>query len=383
MSISFVLGRSKVWSIFLILAHPDHRDIHLRITSSDMFQILRKFTPLLTQQKLTHLGLRRLASNAAGSIDLQQSQSVGGDVNNIKSETNRLEKTLTKFWDNVETRYNQENNGYEVCLDGKALKTPLGNVLSIPGNKKQLSFLIGHEWDTLVDLKIKPDTLPLTSMASRATDLEIVFGAKEIDQDLVTKIGDLSDVKYNILRYLDTDTCLIFTTLDEYEGRLRSKQEELYRPLIAEFESFFTEFGRSQNLLPSEDHKVSLEFLDCETDGIRGNSQSITTQNIVLLWLNSLPIYDLVALEKAILSSKSFLCGASVIRSNAQGPRELYQVNKESEADFFHKTVEEIVEMGNLETIFQTQEWGEVEDTHDVDNADWLRNLSSAALVCR
>ena len=25
---------------------------------------------------------------------------------------------------------------------------------------------------------------------------------------------------------------------------------------------------------------------------------------------------------------------------------------------------------------------GEVEDTHDVDKHDWLRNLASAALVC-
>lgn len=366
----------------MILAHSSSK-LLFRTTSFAMLPVAKRLTPLFTQQKLAPFLFRRLASNATGSTDFQQTQSVGGDVNNIKSETNRLEKTLTKFWDKVETRFNEETNGYEVCLDSKPLKTPLGNTLSIPANKKQLSYLIGHEWDHLVDLKIKPNTLPLTSMASRATDLEIVFGAKEIDQDLVTKIGDLQDVKYNILRYLDTDTCLIFATLDEYEGRLRSKQEELYRPLIAEFESFFTEFGRAQKLLPSEDHKVVLEFLDCETDGIRGNTQSITTQNIVLLWLDSLPLYDLVALEKAILSSKSFLCGASVIRSNAQGPRELYQINKATEADYFHKSVEEIVEMGNLETIFQTQEWGEVEDTHDVDNADWLRNLSSAALVCR
>lgn len=381
MSVSFGISLLNVPNVFLILAHSIIK--LFGTTSFIMIPVVRRFTPLLTQQKFTPFAFRRFASSATSGIDLQQSQPIGGDVNNVKSETNRLEKTLTKFWEKVETRFNQETNGYEVCLDSKPLKTPLGNVLSIPANKKQLSYLIGHEWDNLVDLKIKPNTLPLTSMASRATDLEIVFGAEEVDADLVTKIGDLQDVKINILRYLDTDTCLIFTTLGEYEGRLRSKQEELYRPLIAEFESFFTEFGRGQNLLPSEDHKVVLEFLDCETDGLRGNSQTITTQNIVLLWLDNLPIYDLVALEKAILSSKSFLCGASVVRSNAKGPRELYQVNKATEGDYFHKTVEEIVEMGNLETIFQTLEWGEVEDSHDVDNADWLRNLSSAALVCR
>lgn len=314
------------------------------------------------------------------------SQSVGGDVNNVKSETNRLEKTLTKFWNKAVAKFNEETGQYDVCLDDKPLKTPLGNRLSVPAEKKQLAHLIGHEWDTLVDMKIKPNTLPLTSMVSRATDLSIVHGAEKVDKNLVTKIGDLQDIKYDMMRYLDTDTCLIFTTLEEYEGSLRQRQEELYRPLIAEYEDYFTEHARRNNLLPSPNYKVKLEYLDCDTDGLRGNRQSLTTHNIVLLWLDQLPIYDLVALEKAILSSKSFLCGASILRSNVADKKrqvELYQLNKEREADYYKKSIEELVEMCNLETIFQTQEWGEVEDTHDVDNADWLRNLSSCALVCR
>lgn len=330
----------------------------------------------------------RVAGYATGTPfkDFVSGQAVGGDVNNAKTETNRLEKTLTKFWDKAAARFNEETGQYDVCLDTKPLKTPLGNPLSIPASKKQLAHLIGHEWDNLIDLKIKPSTLPLTSMASRATDLAMVHEAETVDKNLVTKIGDLQDIKYDMLRYLDTDTCLIFTTLEEYEGKLRQRQEELYRPLILEYEDYFTEFGRKHGLLPEPDYKVKLEYLDCETDGLRGNRQSLTTQNIVLAWLDKLPIYDLVAMEKAILSSKSFLCGASILRSNVADAKlqaELYQLNKKSEADYYRKTVEELVEMGNLETIFQTEEWGEVEDTHDVDKADWLRNLLSCALVCR
>lgn len=320
----------------------------------------------------------RLASNSAPK------STVGGDTN-TKSETNRLEKTLTKFWDEASAKQNASGE-YEVCLDEKPLRTPLGNKLALPANKKQLAHLIGHEWDSLEDLKIKPNTLPLTSMASRAVDLQKVHEAPEVDQDMVAKIGDLQDIKYNMLSYLDTDTCLIFATLDEYSGALRKRQEELYRPLMEEFEDFFTVFAKQHNLLPSPDFRVKLEYLDCETDGIRGNSQSLTTQNIVLKWLDLLPVFDLVALEKAILSSKSFLCGWIVLRSNcvdAVKNRELYQLNKESEADYYIKSIEEVVELGNLETIFQTQEWGQVEDTHDVDNADWLRSLASVALVCR
>ncbi|GEQ68504.1 hypothetical protein JCM33374_g2172 [Metschnikowia sp. JCM 33374] len=311
---------------------------------------------------------------------------LGGDTNNVKSETNRLEKTLSKFWKDVSAKLNSSTGEYEICLDEKPLKTPLGNKLTIPQHKKQLASLVSHEWDSLADLKIKPNSLPLTSMVSRAVDLCHVHQAEKVDLNLVSKIGDLQDIKSNMLRYLDTDTCLIFTTEDDNEGRLRKRQHELYRPLISEYESFFTEFGRKHRLLPSNDHTVKLEYLDCETDGLRGNGQTVATQTVVMSWLDKLPIYDLVALEKAILSSKSFLCGASILRSNATDPTavaELYQVNKSSPETHFRKTVDEIVEMGNLETIFQTAEWGEVEDTHDVDNADWIRNLSSAALVCR
>lgn len=306
-----------------------------------------------------------------------------GDTN-IISESNRLEKTLTKFWDKVNVH--GENGKYDIRLDNKPLKTPLGNRLAVDEAKKRLAYLISHEWESMLDVKIKPSSLPLTSMAARAIDLEAVHEAEEVDQELVAKIGDLTDIKYNLLQYLDTDTCLIFTTLSEYEGRLRARQEELYVPLKEEFEDYFTEYARKNGLLPSPDYRVHLETLDCETDGLLGKSQNLTTQNIVLHWLDQLLIADLVAFEKAVLSSKSFLCGVSILRSNAKDNKkvaEFYQVNKAKEEDYFNKSLDEIIELGNLETIFQTNEWGEVEDTHDVDKVDWIRNLSAAALMCR
>lgn len=326
-------------------------------------------------------------ASAKAFFDNSIKHRAGGDTNNIQSETNRLEKTQQKFWEKAGAVFNEDTRKWEIKLDSKTIKTPLGFPMALPENKKQLAYLIGHEWDTLTDAKVKPNTLPLTSMASRAVDLNNVFrsGGKP-DPELAMKIGDLQDVKVNMLRYLDTDTCLIFTTKDEYAGKLRTKQEELYLPLIEEHNDFFTAFARKNGFLPSEDYKVELETLDCETQGLIGNSQLVVNQGIVLSWLDRLPLYDLVALEKAILTSKSFLCGVSVLRSNStdeQLLKEVYQVNKSSPDDHFYRSVEEVRELGDLETIFQTEEWGEVEDTHDVDQVDWIRNLSAAALVCR
>lgn len=327
----------------------------------------------------------RLATKAS-DVPYTSSRAVGGDVNNVRSETNRLEKTLLRFWNKASAAFDEDLKKWVVNLDNKPLKTPLGNKLAIPERKEQLALLVAHEWDNLLDMKIKPTNLPLTSLTSRAVDLSSVFETENPDPNLVIKIGDLQDVKHDLLKYLDTDTCLIFATEDEYEGKLRKRQKELYNALIEEYNSFFTEFGRQNGLLPSENHKVQLQTLDCETDGLRGNSQTAEDRAIVLGWLDHLPLFDLVALEKAILTSKSFLCGVTILRSNATDEatkKAIYQPNKASELEYYFKDIEEITELGNLETIFQTEEWGEVEDTHDVDQAEWGRSLTAAALVCR
>ncbi|KAK6464780.1 hypothetical protein DFJ63DRAFT_312070 [Scheffersomyces coipomensis] len=305
---------------------------------------------------------------------------------NVPSETNRLSRTLTKFWEKVHVKYDDKLHQYDVQLDGKTLKTPLGFPLSLPESKRHLANLIAHEWANLPDLKVKTHSLPLTSIAARSIDLTMINNQDSVNNEMIAKVGNLEDIKLNLLRYFDTDTCLIFTTHDEYKGTLRKKQDELYLPLIKEYEDFFTVYAKREgNLLPSDDSKIELEYLDCITDGLRGNKQSITTQNVVLHWLNNLPIYDLIALERAILTSKSFLCGITLLRSNVTDKhnlQHLYQVNRSNPDDYYHKSIDEIIELGNLETIYQTAEWGEVEDTHDVDKVDWIRNLTSAAILC-
>lgn len=301
---------------------------------------------------------------------------------NTKTETNRLSKTLKKFWINVDTRFNEKTQSWDICLDDKPIKTPLGFPLAIPKCKKDLAYLVAHEWANLANLKVKTNSLPLTSLVARTIDLKETN--KNDNPDLVAKVGNLDDIKMEFLRFFNTDTCLIFTTKDEYDGRLRQRQDELYLPLIKEYEDFFTKWGKEHDLLPEPSFKVKINYLDCETDGIRGNDQDSITQKVVLNWLDALPVDDIVAMEKTIMTAKSFLCGALLVRSNCGDPKlmkELYQFNKDGPETYFHKTIPEIIELGNLETIYQTEEWGEVEDTHDVDKVDWIRNLTAAALL--
>lgn len=278
---------------------------------------------------------------------------------NKKTETNKLEKTLAKFWEKVSVSKIDSTNDYVIKLDEKIIKTPLGFDLKIPHSKKTLAYLLENEWKSLPSLQIRPYLVPLTSLTSRCIDLNEAQLTNDIE--IKTKVGDLSTVKSLLLRYLDTDTMLVFSPIEDCDGDLRKEQEKCYRPIIKDMEIFFTKF--------SNDNKpVNLKFLDCDKDGLIGNSQTEHTKKAVLNYLDSLNVWDLVALEKATLVGKSFLAGVTVLRNADYN-------------DNFNLTIEELARLVNLETVLQTARWGEVEDTHDVDKVDLKRNLASAALI--
>jgi ATP synthase F1 complex assembly factor 2 len=271
---------------------------------------------------------------------------------NTVSEANRLSKTLTRFWDEVDVKPTADGSALQIHLDSKPLRTPLGNPLAIPATRPILANLIKHEWTSLATTNIKPHTLPLTSLSSRVIDLL----QSSSDPEAAAKVGSRDTIIQDLLRYLDTDTLLVFSPKAEYEGALRQAQEDLYRPIIAEVEKFFD---------------VKLTYLDSDRDGLRGNSQTPETREKVAEFLNSLNYYDLVALEKVTLTAKSLICGLLTVVTKSK--------------DFNHteleKPLEVIAKAATLEIIYQTEKWGEVEDTHDVDYQDIRRSISSAAIL--
>lgn len=306
--------------------------------------------------------------------------------NKALNESIRLSTTMTRFWNKVETVAHPETKEWQIQLDSKSIKTPQGFPLTLPPSKKQLAHLVAHEWANLPYHKIKTSSMPLTSVVARLVDLDQIHkGSNIVNQEMITKVGTLDDIRTNLLRYLDTDTCLIFAPSKEYEGKLRKRQMELNVPLIEEAQEYLTKYAQRfhPELLP-KDKSVNLVYLDCENDGLRGNEQTATTKQIVMQWLKDVSVYDLIAIEKAVLISKSFLCGIALLRSNGcdKAREEFYQVNKSHADDYYYISIKGIVELGNMETIFQIAKWGEVEDTHDVEKAEWIRSLSSAALLC-
>ncbi|CAI4542327.1 ADE_G0027830.mRNA.1.CDS.1 [Saccharomyces cerevisiae] len=284
--------------------------------------------------------------------------------NNTPTETNRLSKTSQKFWEKVSLNRNVEKGKIALQLDGRTIKTPLGNGIIVDNAKSLLAYLLKLEWSSLSSLSIKTHSLPLTSLVARCIDLQMT-NEPGCDPQLVAKIGGNSDViKNQLLRYLDTDTLLVFSPMNEFEGRLRNAQNELYIPIIKGMEEFLRNFSSESN--------IRLQILDADIHGLRGNQQSDIVKSAAKKYMSSLSPWDLAILEKTVLTTKSFICGVLLLE------------NKKDTANLIpalKTNMDNIVRAATLETIFQVEKWGEVEDTHDVDKRDIRRKIHTAAIA--
>lgn len=319
---------------------------HLITKSRLQIRSISSIKPLLNTQSSSPLGVDR-------SIE-----------SNVKSETNRLAKNGKKFWDTVTLSVTKDKL-IQLELDGKPIKTPLGNKIAFDENKKLLALLLQNEWETIPDSSVKQHALPLTSLVSRCIDLENTNGVNG-DLELRAKIGGNRDaINKDLLRYLDTDTLLVFSPKAEYEGALRTAQNDMYLPIIKAVEEYLT-----ANF--SKDHKhIDLRVLDADIHGLRGNMQNDTTKVAATNYLNSLSLWNLAVFEKTVLSTKSFICAILLLENKAR-----FNVSNN-----LKYSVDEIVRASTLETIYQTERWGEVEDTHDVGKRNIKRNVNAASLV--
>lgn len=109
------------------------------------------------------------------------------------------------------------DGGYVIQLDGKTVKTPLGQDMSSPS--KALADGIVSEWAAQED-KVKPDTMPLTSLLTTAID----------------KIRDREKITESCMRYLDTDLVCYWTKEPE---ELAALQKEKWGAWVKWFEGHF------------------------------------------------------------------------------------------------------------------------------------------------
>ncbi|GAA5843915.1 hypothetical protein JCM3766R1_006102 [Sporobolomyces carnicolor] len=232
---------------------------------------------------------------------------------------------MRRFWKTVALEKRPEDQ-YAVLLDKRTLKTPGGLPLVMPKERLPVALLIAEEWENQVSV-LKPHTLPMTSIASRALD---GLSEKNMRQEVVA----------SLLKYLDTDTVCFH---EDFPDRLVKLQQEHWEPLLEWVRKTFA---------------VELRVYE----GILNTKQPDAT----ILKLGSVvadyDMYKLAAFERAVLASKSYLIALGLVEG--------------------YFTVDQAAQAAHVEVQSQIDRWGEVEDTHDVDHQDVRVRLGSAALLC-
>lgn len=108
-------------------------------------------------------------------------------------------------------------------------------------------------------------------------------------------------------------------------------------------------------------------------------AQPQTTQDVIRGWITGLSAFELAALERGVLATKSLLIAIRLLVEWSEEYRHLQPEQGTEKRDRFG--VQEAATASTVEVKWQTNMWGEVEDSHDVSNEDIVRQLGSVVLL--
>lgn len=283
------------------------------------------------------------------------------EMREVYAPTNKPKNMLAKrFWKDVAVK--EGEGGLQVFLDHRPVRMPNKQILTVPTTKPQLATAIALEWDLLMSAQqaLKNDYIPMTSLAARAIDIEAA--------DKAGQTNVRNDILAYLMRVLATDTLLCWApekvhndTLQDGKT-LRQKQEEVATDIIAYLQA---------HVFPGVEIKPTL---DPET--IIPVEQPKMTQEVIRGWCAGLPAFELAGLERAVLASKSLLVSVRLIHEWGEA---FVKSRKATGAARFG--IKEAADASSMEVTWQTVQWGEVEDTHDVQKEDLRRQLGSAIIL--
>ncbi|MDQ0319975.1 chaperone required for assembly of F1-ATPase [Pararhizobium capsulatum DSM 1112] len=147
-------------------------------------------------------------------------------------------KPLPKRFYTAVTVASSDNGGHAVLLDGRTVRTPAKNPLSVP--TARVAALLAEEWDAQKDV-IDPATMPVTRLANTALD-----GVAK----------DIRAVFEDILKFSGTD--LLCYRASEPEG-LVARQMEGWDPILAwAAESLGARFVLAEGIIHQEQPRAAV-----------------------------------------------------------------------------------------------------------------------------
>ncbi|KAK8075062.1 Protein ATP12 [Apiospora hydei] len=270
-----------------------------------------------------------------------------------------------RFWKDVGVK--EVDGALQVHLDARPLRHPgTKAIVRLPLSKPMLAGALALEWDQLTSVQqaTKHHLIPLTSLVCRAIDIA--------EDDEVAHSGAVESLRAGIakvvMRYLDTDTMLCFApppaSYDVIEGKesLRETQQRAYQEIVGYLTS---------RVWPGVEIEPVLDG-----DSLMPKSHSEATRAVVEGWVTGLSAWELAGLERGVLAGKGLLGAVRLVVEWSEDAAGLGfgDANKKF-------GVEEAAKAASLEVDWQIGNWGEVEDTHDVEKEDLRRQLGSVVLL--
>jgi chaperone required for assembly of F1-ATPase len=245
---------------------------------------------------------------------------------------------------------------------------------------------------------LKTHLIPMTSLAARAHDIALQDAADtEAGAALGNGAGEARrDIARQLLKYLDTDTLLCWAPHADREGEVSRAAKAAAmagpNPNAATAPSLASAASASapRPSLRNEQERTALPitaFLSTHVwpgveirpglteSSILPASQPEMTREVVRGWLFGLGAWELAGLERATLATKSLCIAARLV---CEWSENFPRIEEDAAARF---GVDEAEHACTVEVRWQTGQWGEVEDSHDVDREDLRRQLGGAVLL--
>lgn len=213
---------------------------------------------------------------------------------------------------------------------------------------------------------LKSHLIPLTSLSARAADIVL----EDARGDTTTR----DQIIKTAMRYLDTDTLLCWEP--ERESNIFDRKPEKGEEKTESLREI--QIRVAQDIMGFLSTKVwpGLEIKPIlDSNSILPVSQPPATKDSIQTWVSELAPHDLAGLERGILASKSLLVAVRLLVEWSENFRHLQRSGVKKFG------LDEAAEASNLEVKWQTDMWGEVEDTHDVGNEDLKRQLGSVVIL--
>lgn len=225
----------------------------------------------------------------------------------------------------------EDENSYGVTLDGKFLKTPLGQPLMVPTHL--LATAIAAEWNAQAP-HINPTQMPLTTLVCTSLD-------QTSSQPL--------QYQQSALKFLPTDTICYY--VDPMEDRqLYQKQQRAWDAVHRKVE---TTVGHA----PAVAHGAEGILL-----ARRGLPHPPALVDYARLYVESLDAWKLTILHTVASEAKSFWVAWYLLEHDPV-------------------SLSDIVELSRIEEEYQIENWGLVEGQHDYDRLNTSIQIRSAYLL--